>query len=74
MKKNTGNKHPVQLGCPYLRRILFWIVTGTVCILVQATTFAGQQEPDTAFEFEDRPLQEPMEHPGWFKQSFLDLQ
>ena len=74
MKKTTGNKHPVQLGCPYLRRILFWIVTGTVCILVQATTFAGKQEPDTAFEFEDRPLQEPMEHPGWFKQSFLDLQ
>ena len=26
-----------------------------------------------AFDFDDFPLQEPLEHPDWFKQSFLDL-
>jgi len=30
-------------------------------------------EPDEAFAFDDFPLQEPLEHPAWFKQSFLDL-
>jgi thioredoxin-related protein len=32
------------------------------------------EEPDAAFEFEDFPLQQPLEHPEWFKHSFLDLQ
>ena len=29
--------------------------------------------PGQAFAFDDAPLQEPLEHPAWFKQSFLDL-
>ncbi|MEW8014019.1 MAG: thioredoxin fold domain-containing protein [Candidatus Sedimenticola endophacoides] len=28
---------------------------------------------DDPFVFDDSPLQEPLEHPPWFKQSFLDL-
>ncbi|MCB1857397.1 MAG: thioredoxin fold domain-containing protein [Gammaproteobacteria bacterium] len=30
-------------------------------------------EPSEVFEFEDFPLREPLTHPTWFKQSFLDL-
>ena len=57
-----------------MRRILEWFVAATLCTLLQAAAIAGQPEPDSAFEFEDRPLQEPLEHPEWFKHSFLDLQ
>ncbi len=30
-------------------------------------------DEDDVFGFNDAPLQEPLEHPHWFKQSFLDL-
>ncbi len=40
---------------------------------VQVTAEPSQSEPREVFEFEDFPLQEPLEHPDWFKQSFLDL-
>ncbi|MET0086250.1 MAG: thioredoxin fold domain-containing protein [Sedimenticola sp.] len=34
---------------------------------------AWADEPAEAFEFDDAPLEEPLEHPSWFKESFLDL-
>ena len=30
-------------------------------------------DADELFEFDDAPLEQPLEHPGWFKESFLDL-
>ena len=37
---------------------------------------AAASDPDDldAFEFDDFPLEEPLEYPDWFKRSFLDLQ
>lgn len=35
--------------------------------------YAAPPEPDEAFDFDDTPLANPLEHPGWFKESFLDL-
>ncbi|MCB1763519.1 MAG: thioredoxin fold domain-containing protein [Gammaproteobacteria bacterium] len=46
------------------------ILLGLFQAAVQA---APEEEPDEAFEFSDFPLQQPLEHPAWFKQSFLDL-
>lgn len=40
---------------------------------VQIAISAQPKEPDLAFEFDDLPLQEPLQHPDWFKLSFLDL-
>ncbi|MEN8166383.1 MAG: thioredoxin fold domain-containing protein [Pseudomonadota bacterium] len=42
-------------------------------LLLICHTTAARQDRD-AFEFDDFPLEEPMQHPDWFKQSFLDLQ
>jgi len=50
-------------------------VAAAVAMLLLATSPAfGQDDPNSAFEFEDSPLKEPLEHPEWFKHSFLDLQ
>ncbi|MCB1759048.1 MAG: thioredoxin fold domain-containing protein [Gammaproteobacteria bacterium] len=46
-------------------------------LLLRALPLAAEatsEEPDAAFEFDDFPLQQPLEHPEWFKHSFLDLQ
>ena len=43
------------------------------CLLPPVCAVAAPPEPDEAFEFEDFPLAEPLEHPAWFKESFLDL-
>ena len=50
------------------------IIASALLLLFQAATIAGQAEPNRAFEFDDFPLQEPLDHPDWFKHSFLDLQ
>jgi thioredoxin-related protein len=42
-------------------------------LLCFSTPALAESEPNEAFEFDDFPLQEPLEHPEWFKQSFLDL-
>jgi len=34
---------------------------------------AAPAEPEAAFEFDDAPLESPLQHPDWFKESFLDL-
>lgn len=34
---------------------------------------ASAAEPPGVLDFDDRPLQEPLTHPEWFKLSFLDL-
>ncbi|HXK56938.1 MAG TPA: thioredoxin fold domain-containing protein [Gammaproteobacteria bacterium] len=70
MKTATDSRLP---GASTLRRFLFLVAAVAALTLTQAVTAAAQREPDQAFEFDDRPLQEPMEHPGWFKRSFLDL-
>jgi thioredoxin-related protein len=44
-----------------------------VLLAVSAAPFA-QEPPDDAFEsFDDRPLEEALEHPEWFELSFLNL-
>lgn len=35
---------------------------------------ANPQSEQDVFEFDDFPLEEPLQHPDWFKHSFLDLQ
>ena len=44
------------------------------CSLQPAPASAGETDAQDVFEFDDFPLEEPMEHPDWFKHSFLDLQ
>lgn len=46
-----------------------------LCFLIAATglLLASESEPDEAFEFDDTPLNAPLGHPSWFKESFLDL-
>lgn len=51
-----------------LTSCFIWLV---VCLpgMVTATT----PDADEFFSFDDQPLDEPLEFPGWFKLSFLDL-
>lgn len=42
-------------------------------IIFPPSSPAAPAEPDDAFEFDDTPLATPLEHPDWFKESFLDL-
>jgi thioredoxin-related protein len=46
-----------------------------LCLLCASTTGATATAEDNAatFEFDDFPLEEPLEYPDWFKRSFLDL-
>ncbi len=44
------------------------------CSLQPVAASAAETDPQDVFEFDDFPLEEPMEHPDWFKHSFLDLQ
>lgn len=62
-----------QGGSAILRRIMGFIIVSALFTLLYTTVFAEQREPAQAFEFDDLPLQEPLEHPEWFKHSFLDL-
>ena len=43
-----------------------WAGTGSAAV-------DSEQDDAQAFEFDDFPLEEPLEYPDWFKQSFLDL-
>ncbi|MDJ0806364.1 MAG: thioredoxin fold domain-containing protein [Gammaproteobacteria bacterium] len=46
-------------------------------LCIQQLALPGAQAETDAqdvFEFDDFPLEDPMEHPDWFKHSFLDLQ
>lgn len=56
----------------FIQRLLSSIVIPLLC-LQSTLLWAGAQENDV-FEFDDFPLEEPMDHPDWFKHSFLDLQ
>ena len=71
--KTTADNAPKKKGGPELTRLCVCILLGTLFALLQVATAIGQTEPDQAFGFEDRPLQEPLDHPEWFKHSFLDL-
>lgn len=42
-------------------------------LLLPGFAAGAEQESTTGLEFDDAPLAEPLEHPAWFKQSFLDL-
>lgn len=42
-------------------------------IIFPLSSPAAPAEPDDAFEFDDTPLATPLEHPDWFKESFMDL-
>ncbi len=43
-------------------------------MLLSQQANAGEVDTPDVYQFDDFPLEEPMEHPDWFKQSFLDLQ
>jgi thioredoxin-related protein len=53
-----------------MRALLFLFAFLPPSLLVGATNTESQD----VYEFDDFPLEEPMEHPDWFKHSFLDLQ
>ncbi|RDH86854.1 MAG: thioredoxin [endosymbiont of Escarpia spicata] len=55
-----------------IQRLLSSSIIPLLC-LQSTLLWAGTQEDD-AFEFDDFPLEEPVDHPSWFKHSFLDLQ
>jgi thioredoxin-related protein len=42
-------------------------------LLFAVDSVKAADEPPEAFAFDDAPLEEPLEHPDWFKHSFLDL-
>jgi thioredoxin-related protein len=42
-------------------------------LLMPGLAGAADAESAAALEFDDAPLAEPLEHPAWFKESFLDL-
>jgi len=42
-------------------------------LFVAAASVRSAEEPAEAFAFDDAPLEQPLEHPEWFKRSFLDL-
>jgi thioredoxin-related protein len=43
-----------------------WVGAGSAAV-------DSEEDDPQAFEFDDFPLEEPLEYPAWFKQSFLDL-
>ncbi len=43
-------------------------------LLASLLAGAANANVEDVYEFDDFPLEEPIEHPDWFKQSFLDLQ
>jgi thioredoxin-related protein len=49
-----------------LLALAVWLSSG-------AALAATAQEPEEAFEFDDFPLEEMVQYPSWFKNSFLDL-
>lgn len=50
------------------------LLAGLLLLLASATASAeAAQARDESLSFNDFPLAEPLEHPDWFKQSFLDL-
>ncbi|MEN8179949.1 MAG: thioredoxin fold domain-containing protein [Pseudomonadota bacterium] len=51
-----------------IKSILFLI------LLYSLQIGAEEINSQDVFEFDDFPLEQPMEHPDWFKHSFLDLQ
>jgi thioredoxin-related protein len=51
-----------------LDRLLF-----VVALLLPGFATGAGVESTTGLEFDDAPLAEPLEHPAWFKASFLDL-
>ncbi|MEJ1336589.1 MAG: thioredoxin fold domain-containing protein [Candidatus Sedimenticola sp. (ex Thyasira tokunagai)] len=50
-------------------------VTGALLLwfLLATGAISAETEPDEAFEFDDTPTSSPLDHPKWFKESFLDL-
>lgn len=70
----TPDNRPSRRGSTAFQQITRIIIAGALITLLHTIAFAQQREPGGAFEFDDLPLQEPLEHPKWFKHSFLDLQ
>ena len=70
---DRAEMHPLGRRWSSLPRILIHLTAMAFWIVLQPISYAVQHEPENAFDFDDLPLQEPLEHPEWFKQSFLDL-
>ncbi|MFY9975373.1 MAG: thioredoxin fold domain-containing protein [Chromatiaceae bacterium] len=49
------------------------LVGATLLLLAAAARGADLPSDEEIYGFDDRPLAEPLEHPDWFKESFLDL-
>jgi len=56
-----------------IRRLPRLLALIALLLLAPAWVFASDEEPDESFDFDDAPLREPLSHPEWFKESFLDL-
>ncbi|MCP3867263.1 MAG: thioredoxin fold domain-containing protein [Gammaproteobacteria bacterium] len=61
-------EHSFLFRTDYGLKQLTWLI----CLLFSLSAGAVT-DPDEAFEFRDFPLTEPLDHPDWFKESFLDL-
>lgn len=57
-------------ACSAWARVLF---CATLIGLVAPVLGGGLPEDEEIYGFDDRPLGEPLEHPPWFKEGFLDL-
>ena len=49
-----------------------WLLL-TAMLLTAPPGLRGAEDTAAGLEFDDAPLAEPLEHPAWFKQSFLEL-
>jgi len=49
------------------------LVTLALWAWAGSTALGLEEEDPQAFEFDDFPLEEPLQYPDWFKKSFLDL-
>lgn len=50
-----------------------WCLGLGLLMLSHTVNATMQAEPEKVFEFNDSPLEQLLEYPSWFKQSFLDL-
>lgn len=65
-----GRFTPALVGVGMTRLLMVFLLLAGCVFLVEA----AEGEHDDFQPFDDRPLEEPLDFPDWFKLSFLDLQ
>jgi thioredoxin-related protein len=56
-----------------IRPLITLVAALGLCVLAGSPALALEEEAPQAFEFDDFPLEEPLQYPDWFKKSFLYL-